>query len=413
MSVASEILGRGLVANLSHEEEFLAWAGANQGTVYCGVDPTAPSLHLGNLVPLLGLRRFQELGFTPIVLFGGATGLVGDPTGRNEMREMRSPEEIAQFIKNFKRLAARWFLEDVPNGAVFVNNLDWMGGMGFLEFGREVGRHFTVARLLASEVNRTRFDSGGLTFLELGYQLLQAYDFLHLRRTRGCVLQLGGSDQWANILAGADLIRRMDGGQAFALTFPLLVGKDGRKLGKTAGNALWLDASLTSAYEFYQYLRDLGDDDVLLAGRLLLPGTRERFDQWAQGIPRDVNAAKASLAYEVTAFVHGAEAAASAQLASQALFLGGGSLEGAPTTVVSAHEAGEGLGITELLVRTGLAMSKTEARKLIQGRGVRVFDLVVEDPVRRLTGADFRDGVVLLRKGKKDFRVIRLQGGVP
>lgn len=407
---------RGLVAQASHEDE-LGELLANgpfdaQGRrfgVYAGFDPTARSLHVGHLLVLLGLRRAQDCGLTPIIVFGGATGMIGDPTGRTELRQMNSREVVDGYIENFKTLIGRYFRTDVPNPPVYVNNDDWMRGMDWLSFLRDVGSHFTIARLLAAEVNRSRYEAGGLTFMELGYQLLQSYDFLVLSRTHNCILQVGGNDQWSNILSGADLIRRVDGRKAFALTFPLLVGSDGRKYGKTAGNAVWLDGSMFAPYEFFQFFRNVADDDVELMLRLMtfepMPRIAERTGPGAH-----INATKEHLAYEMTALVHGKNEADKALAAAKALFAGGGDLSSAPTTLVTRAEVAEGLGLVALLVRTGLASSNGDARKLIQGNGLSVNGEKCADVHRKLIEADFQTdkGALVLKKGKKDFHLVRI-----
>jgi tyrosyl-tRNA synthetase len=407
---------RGLVAQASHEDELgelLAHgpfdAHGKRYGVYAGFDPTARSLHVGHLLVILGLRRAQDRGLTPIIVFGGATGMIGDPTGRTELRQMNSREVVDGYIENFKTLIGRYFRTDVPNAPVYVNNDDWMRGMDWLSFLRDVGSHFTIARLLSAEVNRSRYEAGGLTFMELGYQLLQSYDFLVLSRTHNCILQVGGNDQWSNILSGADLIRRVDGRKAFALTFPLLVGSDGRKYGKTAGNAVWLDGSMFAPYEFFQFFRNVSDADVAMMMRLMTFEPLARIEELT-GPDANINASKEFLAFEMTALVHGKEEAEKAFAAARALFSGGGDLSSAPTTLVSRAEVEEGLGLLALLVRAGLAASNGEARKLIQGNGLAINGEKCADPHRKVESADFQteQGALVLKKGKKDFHLVRL-----
>ena len=430
-SFLSHLKERGLVAQISHEEELgellargVTNANGQRYAAYCGFDPTAKSLHVGNLVQLMGLRRAQDFGLTPIILFGGATGLIGDPTGRTELRQMNSREQINSFIENFKILVRPYFNFDVANAPVFVNNIDWLGGMSWIDFLRDVGMHFTVARLLAAEVNKSRFENGGLTFMELGYQLLQAYDFSHLAKSHNCILQIGGNDQWSNILAGADLIRRTGGGndstgvgasassvhKAFALTLPLLVGSDGRKYGKSAGNAIWLDGTMTSPYEFYQFFRNTHDDDVGLLLRIFTFVPESEIVKIANKAETDINKSKDFLAFEITKMVHGAEQAQKAQEAAKALFSGHGDLSNAPFTNVSKSEIEAGLDFLNLLVKTGLSASRGEARKLIQGNGLVVNDVKHTDiaAVVRLQDFETENQAMVLRKGKKDFHLVKL-----
>jgi tyrosyl-tRNA synthetase len=408
---------RGLVAQVSHETELetmlepTQFAGGKIPAVYLGIDPTAKSLTIGHLVPLLALRRAQDCGLSPVVLFGGATGLVGDPTGRTEMRQMLNKETIQEYIENFKKLVTPLFRFDVPNKPIFVNNIDWIGPLSWIEFAREIGTHFTVARLLAAEVNKTRYEQGGLTFLELGYQLLQAYDFLQLYRSHNCILQMGGNDQWSNVLAGADLIRRMDSGKAFALTLPLLTSSDGQKIGKTAGNALWLDPAFTSPYEFYQYFRSCADADLALLFRIFTFFSMDEINAFLNPKVTPINEAKEILAFEVTKTVHGETHALHSREAARALFSGQGDLSGAPHTELDANELQEIGDILNLLIKTKLCGSRGEARKLIQGNGLTINSQKITDPNLKvdLEYLTSQEGQLTIRKGKKDFHIVSLK----
>ncbi len=411
---------RGLVASVSHEEELALVLGeaaqavsgslAEPSSVYAGFDPTAPSLHVGHLVPLFGLRRAQLAGLRPIVLFGGATGLVGDPTGRSEMRQLNTEEQIAGFVENYKALTRRYFDNQAANAPLFLNNIDWLGKMSWISFARDVGVHFTIARLLAAEVNKTRFEAGGLTFLELGYQLLQAYDFLHLSREHNCVIQLGGNDQWSNILAGADLIRRTESRKAFALTFPLLTAADGSKIGKTAGNAVWLDPSLFSPYDFFQYFRNVQDADVEMFMKTFTFFENEEIAELCDVKKTSVNAAKERLAVEVTTLVHGEEEAQRSLRAAKALFAGEGAPDDAPSLELKKADLEAGVFSVEILVTAELCKSKSEARKLIQGNGYSVNGKKVTDINHKLKWEDLSGAppFATLRKGKKDYLLIRV-----
>lgn len=412
----SQLRARGLIAQISHEDELnqiLSKSHLNQKgrphAVYCGVDPTAESLHVGNLVPLMMLRRAQDAGLTPIVLFGGATGLIGDPTGRTEMRPMSTKKDIARYIENFKTLAIRYFKTDVSNPPIFVNNIDWIGPMSWIDFARDVGSHFTVARLLSAEVNKTRLKEGGLTFMELGYQLLQSYDFLHLYQNHDCIMQFGGDDQWSNVLGGADLIRRIAQGKAFAVTTPLLIDSEGRKFGKTAGNAVWLDAKLTSPYEFYQFFRNVNDPDVKKMFYVFTLKSKEQID--ALLTEKHINEAKDALAFEVTKISHGEDAAQKAQQTAKSLFTGGElDLTSVPKTSISTEELIAGLDILALLIKCGLSPSRGEARKLIQGGGLALNGKKWTDIAHQVNDSDFQaqQGGLLLRKGKKDYHLVTL-----
>ncbi len=412
-----KLKARGLIAQISHEEELIEMFAQprteNQSypfSAYCGFDPTAPSLHVGNLAALLLLRRAQDAGIQPIVLFGGATGLIGDPTGRTEMRPMNSKEQINQYIENFSRLAARYFRFDVVQKPLFVNNADWIGPMSWLDFSTKIGVHFTVARLLSAEVNKTRLEQGGLTFMELGYQLLQSFDFLNLYENHKCLIQFGGDDQWSNLLGGTDLIRRVKQGKAFAVTTPLLVGSDGKKFGKTAGNAIWLDPKLTSPYDFYQFFRNVQDGDLEKLWKVF---TFVSLEEIAEIIStKNINEAKEMLAFEVTKLVHGEEAALTSQTTSRSLFSGiQTNHAGAPATIISTEQANGGLDILELLVLSQLCPSRTEAKKLIQGGGLLYNGEKLSEVFYKIKPEDFmnENKFVLLRKGKKHFHMIKME----
>ena len=412
----TKLRNRDLIAQINHEDELnqiLSKSHSNEKGipygVYCGFDPTAASLHVGNLAALMMLKRAQDEGFTPIILFGGATGLIGDPTGRTEMRPMNTKEQIQQYIENFKKLVLRYFSFDVPNPPVFVNNMDWMGSMSWIDFARNVGSHFTVARLLSAEVNKTRFHEGGLTFMELGYQLLQSYDFLHLFQNHNCLIQFGGDDQWSNVLGGADLIRRVAQGKAFAVTTPLLVGKDGKKFGKTAGNAVWLDEKLTSPYEFFQFFRNVHDEDIAKMLKVFTSISLDEIDSMLKN--NSINDAKEKMAFEITKIVHGEENAKSALSTSKALFSGNmQDFSSAPRTKVTVQEMSEGLDILNLLIKCELSTSRGEARKLIQGGGLMFNSQKLTDFSYKIQKSDFENEnkALVLRKGKKDYHLVEM-----
>ena len=405
---------RNLIAQTSHENELIEILNETTSKhslfVYAGFDPTAASLHVGNLAVLMLLRRAQDEGLTPIILFGGATGRIGDPTGRTEMRQMNTETQIQSFIENFKKIVSPLFRNDSSNKPIYVNNLDWVGPMTWLDFSQNVGVHFTVARLLAAEVNKTRFQEGGLTFMELGYQLLQSYDFLHLYEKYHCTIQFGGDDQWSNILSGADLIRRTKKGKAFAVTTPLLVDKNDVKFGKSAGNAIWLDPSMTSPYEFFQFFRNVYDEDVEKLFYVFSLKTKEEIQSILKNTP--INESKEILAFEITKFIHGEQEATNSQNTARSLFSNDASeLLNLPTTTVTLQELKDGFDILSLLVKCEFATSRGEARKLIQGGGFYLNQEKWTQVNYPLTENDFmkkEDKSILLRKGKKEYHKVLL-----
>jgi tyrosyl-tRNA synthetase len=374
---------------------------------YCGYDPTDSSLTHGNLVTIMMLAHLQRAGHRPIALVGGGTGMVGDPSDKSAARPILSIEELDANAANIRGQLSR-FLEFGDGRAEMVDNAEWLRSVRYLDFLRDVGKHFSINVMLDLEFVRSRLaGQGGLTYLEFSYILLQAYDFLELYRRYGCTLQVGGSDQWANILAGADLIRRVDGGKAFGLVAPLVTASSGRKVSKSEGTAVYLDPTRTSPYEFYQFWVNTEDADVerYLAIYTFLPIDKVRALGRLAGA--DLREAKEVLAWEVTAVVHGEQAANEARETSLALFRGeAGGSDAAPATEVSEAELGDGLTLVDVLPRTGLASSKRDARRLIDGRGVRLNGDVVLSPERILTDADFANGEALLRKGKTFHRLV-------
>lgn len=413
----SSLRDRELIAQISHEDELnqiLSKSHLNEKgvpyAVYCGLDPTAASLHIGNLVPLMMLRRAQDVGLTPIIVFGGATGFIGDPTGRIEMRPMNSKEQIEKYIANFKILVSRYFKTDVPNPPIYVNNYDWIGPMSWLDFARNVGSHFTVARLLSADANKSRFQEGGLTFMELSYQLIQSYDFLHLFQKYNCIMQFGGDDQWSNVLGGADLIRRVAKGKAFAVTTPLLVGSDGQKFGKTAGNAIWLDPTMTSPYELFQFFRNIHDGDI---GKMLRVFTFLTLEEIKTILENpNINAAKERMAFEITQIIHGKEEAEKALETARSLFSGQlTDIKSVPKTIITKQDILNGLDILNLLIRCQISPSRGEARKLIQGGGLLLNGEKLMDFSYKISSKDFENeqNGLMLRKGKKDYHMVQVE----
>lgn len=422
MTILDELQWRGLYADCTDLPGLTERLAKGPVTLYCGFDPTADSLHVGNLVPLLALRRFQLHGHRPIALAGGATGMIGDPSGKSVERNLQTPEQVAHNIEAIKRQLER-FLDfgAGPNPARLMDNASWTAPIGFLEFLRDVGKHFPVNIMLAKESVRARLEHEGISYTEFSYMLLQAHDFLHLRQAAECELQVGATDQWGNITAGTDLIRRKLGQSAWGLTFPLLTRADGTKYGKTAGGAVWLGAARTTPYRFYQFFVQADDADVGRLLRVLTFLPREEIEALEARVAADPAArdAQKALAREVTTLVHGESACADAIRASEILF--GGGLDGVaeptfadvagevPTKQVDATIfAGAGTPLIELLVQAGLCPSKGQARKDLDGGGIYLNNIRCADPRRTLTENDLLFGkYLLLRKGKRTYAVLR------
>jgi tyrosyl-tRNA synthetase len=396
---------RGFVEQVSDAEGVRA-AIERPVTCYVGFDPSATSFHVGNLVPIMALAHMQRHGHRPIAVIGGGTGMVGDPSGRTEMRKLLSVEQIDANLVNLKAQIAN--LLDFSEGqALMLNNADWLRPLNYLEFLRDIGRHFSVNRMLAAEAYRTRYESeGGLNFLEFNYMLLQAYDFLHLFREYGCVFQAGGNDQWGNILAGVDLIRRVEGQQAYAITYPLVTTDSGAKMGKTAEGAIWLDPNLVSPFEYYQFWINTEDADVerFLAIFTFLPMAEVRALGQRSGA--DIRQAKEVLAFEATRILHGEAAAGAAQDASRQLFGEGVATDAVPTTELDMAALEAGILAPELFEQVGLCRSRSEVRRLIQQGGAYINDELIGSVDERITTAHLCDGAILLRAGKKRYHRI-------
>ena len=388
---------RGFLAQCTDEEGVRELLGTESVTFYIGFDPTADSLHVGHFLGLMAMSHMQRAGHRPVCLVGGGTGTVGDPSGRTDMRKMLTDADIEHNCNCFKKQIAR-FIDFADGKALMVNNGEWLRKLNYIELLREVGAHFTVNRMLAAEAYKSRWEKG-LTFLEFNYMVMQAYDFLELSHRCGCKLQMGGDDQWSNIIAGVELIRRKESKPAYGLTFTLLTKSDGQKMGKTAGGALWLDAEKTSPYDFYQYWRNIDDADVekCLALLTFLPMEEVR----RLGALRDaaINEAKKVLAYEVTKLVHGEEEAEKAQAGAEAMFGGGAAAADIPTFAILAEDMGGKL--VDILAKHGVFASKSEGRRLIAQGGVTLGDVRVTDVDYCLQEADFTDGAALVKKGKK------------
>jgi len=410
-SVFDELKLRGFVSQCSNEEGLKRLLDTEKVTFYIGFDPTAKSLQVGNLMQLMYMSHLQKAGHRPIMLIGGGTTRIGDPSGKSEMRRILPVETIAENAAIFKRETAR-FLDFSEGKALMLDNAEWLAPLNYIDFLRDIGRHFSVNRMLSFETYKMRLETG-LSFIEFNYQLLQSYDYLVLYRRHGCRLQMGGDDQWGNIVAGMDLIRRVEGVEVFALTSPLVTTSDGTKMGKSEKGALYLDPALTSPYDFYQYWVNVTDDDVkqFLLRFTFLP-VAEISDLCAVKDQR-INEAKRRLAFEVTALVHGAEEARKAADAAKAAFGGAGvegggaDLAGVPSVQIPKKELSAGIGIVDLLVRTKLCATKSDARRLVSQGGATVGGKNVTDLEARVTDADAQNGAILLRAGKKrHFRII-------
>ena len=405
--VYEELQARGLIAQCTNEEKVRDLLDNHQTAFYIGFDATADSLHVGHFLQLVVMSRLQKAGHHPIALIGGGTTMIGDPTGKTDMRKMLTKEQIDHNAECFRKQMRR--LVDFDDGkATMLNNADWILKFNYMDFLREVGVHFSVNRMLTAECFKTRLEKG-LSFIEFNYMLLQSYDFLHLYRTMGCHLELGGDDQWSNIINGADLIRRVDGkDDAYGLTFTLLTTSEGKKMGKTEKGAVWLDPEKTSPYEFFQYWRNINDADVIRVMKMLTFMSLEEIAEYEKLEGAGLNKAKERLAYEITAMVHGKEEAGKAMNAAKAAFSGGASAD-MPTTALTAEDLTDGeIGAMDLLVKTGLVKSKSEARRTIQQGGLTINDTKVTD-VYAAYGADaFAGDGMIIRKGKKSFRKVTL-----
>lgn len=393
---------RGFYRQCTDETALAELLAAEPVTGYIGFDPTADSLHIGSMLPIMGLVHLQRHGHRPIAIAGGGTAMVGDPSGKTELRKMLTLDDIERNLTGIRAQLAHFIrFDDAPGGSLLLNNADWLKDWTYLDFLREVGRHFSVNVMLSRESVKQRLETG-MTFIEFNYQILQAYDFAVLNRDHGCRLQMGGDDQWGNIVSGIDLTRRVNRQEVFGLTFPLLTTASGAKMGKTAAGAVWLDAKRTSPYDFFQYWVNVDDADVerFLKLYTLLPMDEVRRLASLQGA--DIREAKRVLAFEVTAMVHGEAEANAALNAAASLFGGGGDAGAIPSSSREAAElAGDGLLLIDALADAGLAKSKGEARRLIRQGGVKINGEKADDEMRRLTAADVRDGRIALQAGKK------------
>ncbi len=397
---------RGLVAQTTHEDEIRKILGEEKITFYIGFDPTADSLHIGHFMQLIVMKHMQNAGHRPIILLGGGTTMVGDPTGKSDMRPMITQEIIQHNADRFKEQMSKFI--DFDNGkAIMVNNADWLLGLNYVDFLREVGVHFSVNRMLTAECFKTRMEKG-LTFLEFNYMLMQGYDFYKLNKDYGCLMEFGGDDQWSNILGGIELIRRKEGKQAYGMTFTLLTTSEGKKMGKTEKGALWLDPEKVSPYEFYQYWRNVDDKDVIRLLKLVTFLPMEEIAEYEKLEGQELNKAKCVLAYEVTRMVHGESAAKEANDAAMAIFTGGDT-SNMPGATIAASLLSAGIPVLDLLTEVKLVPSKGEGRRLIQQNGLTINGEKVTAVDRIITPEDFQEDGMVIKKGKKTFLKVTVE----
>ena len=401
MKIYEELIARGLIAQVTNEQEIRSLVNEGKATFYIGFDPTADSLHVGHFMVLCLMKRLQMAGNKPVVLIGGGTAMVGDPSGRTDMRQMMTKETIAHTVDCFKKQMSR-FIDFGEGKAILVNNADWLIDLNYVDVLREVGACFSVNKMLSAECYKQRMEKG-LSFLEFNYMIMQSYDFYHLFKEYGCNMQFGGDDQWSNMLGGTELIRKKLQKDAHAMTITLLLNSEGKKMGKTQSGAVWLDPNKTTPYEFYQYWRNVGDADVLKCIRMLTFLPIEQIEEMKDWKDQQLNRAKEILAYELTALVHGDEEAKKAEAAAKALFGAGGG-EDAPVAELTAEDFVDGaIDVLTLFAKSGLCASKSEARRTVEQGGATVGGEKVTDIKKTYTAADFADGL-LLKRGKKNFR---------
>ena len=400
-NIYETLKNRGYIAQVTHEEDVQQLLASPGATFYIGFDPTADSLHVGHVVQIMVIAHLQKAGHRPIVLLGGGTGMIGDPSGRSDLRQVLDENTIQSNVNRFRE-QMKILIDFTDDRAIMVDNAEWLRSLNYIAFLREIGSQFSVNRMLSAECFKQRLEKG-LSFLEFNYMLMQAYDFLVLYRRYGCQIQLGGDDQWSNILAGVDLVRRKEQGAAFGMTFKLLTTKAGTKMGKTANGAVWLDAEKTTPFAFYQYWRNIDDADVVNCLKLLTFIDLSEIEAYARLSGEEVNEAKKRLAWEVTGIVHGKAAADQAAAQAVELFAGSGRSEQMPTSVLSEQEYEHGVNLLDLLLRVGMIPSKGEGRRLMQQRGLTLNSDVILDVNRIMTADDFSDGEAIVRKGKKAF----------
>ena len=397
-NILDELIERGYIEQTTDDENLKKLLENESVSFYIGIDPTANSMHIGHFVALMVASRLQKAGHRPIILMGGGTAAIGDPSGRTDMRQMLTREILDENVRAIKKQAERFVSFEGDNAAIIVDNKDWLLGLNYIDFMREIGSKFTVSRMIAQECYKNRLETG-LTFFEMGYLLLQSYDFYYLNQKYNVKLQIGGNDQWSNIIGGVELIRKFDAKDSYGLTFKLLTTADGRKMGKTAKGALWLNPEKTSPYEFYQYWRNIGDTEVRKVLSLLTFLPDEEVDRLSNLKDEKINEAKKIAAFEITKLIHGEEEAIKAEKAADALFGDGGDIENMPSVTINEDET----SILDIIVKAGIAASKGQAKTLISQGGVALNNEKIDDITYHLTDEDFKEGYAILKKGKKTF----------
>ena len=405
-NVFDTLKNRGYLAQVTHENEVRDLLGKPGATFYIGFDPTADSLHVGHFVQMMVMAHMQKAGHRPIALLGGGTGMIGDPSGRSDLRQVLTTDSIKNNVNRFRN-QMKILLDFSEGKALMVDNADWLLDLNYVSFLRDIGAHFSVNRMLTAECFKQRLEKG-LSFLEFNYMLMQAYDFLVLSRRYDCLLQLGGDDQWSNILAGTELVRRKDQKNAFGMTFKLLTTSAGTKMGKTASGAVWLDAEKTSPFDFYQYWRNIDDADVINCMKILTFMSLEEIKEYAELEDEQINLGKKRLAYEVTRIVHGSDTANAVQKQAQELFEGAGVSENMPETVLDPAKLEKGVLLLDIMLEAGLIPSKGEGRRLIKQNGISLNDDKVSDFNHALKIDDFKQGDLILRKGKKIYHRLKM-----
>ena len=408
-TVYDELKSRDLIKQIAFEDEFIKLVKEEKISLYLGIDPTADSIHIGHFIPLMLMSYFQKHGHTPILLMGGGTAMIGDPSGKTDMRKMLTREDIEKNVQKIKEQVSKFISFEGENAAIIVNNADWILNLNYMDFIRTYGIYFNVNQMLSAECFKMRMEKG-LTFFELNYMLMQSYDFLHLFETKNCKLEIGGDDQWSNMLAGVDLIRKINKSGSFCLTCPLLLNADGTKMGKTVKGALWLDKDKTTPYEFYQYWRNIGDTEVNQVLRMLTFLPMEEVNRLSNLKGEEINEAKKIAAFEITKLIHGEEEAFKAKKAAEEIFENRNSVENMPSYILdkTLFENSE-ISLTELLSTSKLTASKGEAKILINQGGISLDDEKVTDIAKKVSIDDFDKGYIVIKKGKKSFLKITLE----
>ncbi|MEG0072963.1 MAG: tyrosine--tRNA ligase [Clostridia bacterium] len=401
MTIYDILKERDLIKQIAFEEEFKELVENKKISLYLGIDPTADSIHIGHFIPLMLMSYFQECGHRPIILIGGGTAMIGDPSGKTDMRKMLTAEDIANNVEKIKKQVSKFISFEGENAAIIVNNADWLLNLNYMEFLRDIGVHFNVNRMLAAECYKQRLENG-LTFFELNYMIMQSFDFLTLLNNYNCQLEIGGDDQWSNMLGGVDLIRKIHKNGSFCLTCPLLLNSEGLKMGKTVSGALWLDPEKTSPYEFYQYWRNIADPDVYNVLRMLTKLPMEEVNRLSNLKGNDINEAKKIAAYAITKLIHGEEEANKAKEAAESIFENGNTnIADMPTIEMQKND--DGLNILDILIASSVASSKGQSRILINQGGISIDDKKIDSDKHIVSLSEFEKGYVVLKKGKKIF----------